>query len=238
MAKIPAGFLEYNESPNFPEGHIESARPISTKQLSNSKIYQSREEYVKSLPNDIKYMEIGVAWGYYSELVCEHAKPREIVLVDPFNSDLKCWSWRKFGECQCQNQKHELLFTPETNEQYIKDLFAKYGNVRTLKGYAPDILPSSETGYDYVYIDMGNERVEIREVLKKLEPMVATGGVIGLNDYLIFDGVIENAEYGTYQSVNEFLHFNQNWEVDAIALHPVGFYDIYLRKVYSWSKTR
>jgi len=230
MAKIPTRFLEYDELPGFPEGYIESARSISQDQLSSAKIYQSREDYIKSLPPKIKYMEIGVAWGYYSELVCQHASPKEIVLVDPFNSDLKCWSWRKFGECQCQNQKHELLFTPETNEQYIKDVFAKYGNVRTIKGYAPKILPGSEKGYDYVYVDMGNERIEIREVLKKLEPMVSVGGVIGLNDYLIFDGVIEDAEYGTYQSVNEFLHFNKNWEVDAIALHPVGFYDIYIRK--------
>jgi hypothetical protein len=231
MAKIPTRFLEYNESPSFPDDQIESGRPISQEQLNNSKIYTSREEYIKTLPTGIKYMEIGVAWGYYSELVCQQALPSEIVLVDPFDSDLKCWSWRKFGECQCQNQKHELLFTPETNEQYIKNLFSKYGKTKTIKGYAPEILPNHETDYDYVYVDMTNDRVEIREVLKKLEPMIKVGGVVGLNDYLIFDGVIENSEYGTYQAVNEFLNFNQNWSVDALALHPVGFYDIYLRKM-------
>jgi hypothetical protein len=231
MAKIPSRFLEYHEVPSFAPDEIESGRPIDPEQLKNAKICASREDYIKTLPQGIKYMEIGVAWGYYSELVCQHSAPSEIVLVDPFNSDLKCWSWRKFGECQCHNQKHEMLFTPETNEQYIVDLFSKYGKVRPIKGYAPDILPAQETGYDFIYVDMGNERVEIREVLKKLESMVSVGGVIGLNDYLIFDGVIENAEYGTYQSVNEFLHFNKNWEVDHIALHSVGFYDIYLRKM-------
>jgi hypothetical protein len=230
MPKIPTRFLEYNELPAFPEDEIESGRPVSQAQLDGTKLFSSREEYIKTLPNNIKYMEIGVAWGYYSELVCQQASPSEIVLVDPFNSDLKCWSWRKFGSCQCQNQKHELLFTPETNEQYIIDLFSKYGKVRTIKGYAPEILPAQETGYDYIYVDMTNDRIEIREVLKKLESMVAVNGVIGLNDYLIFDGVIEDKAYGTYQAVNEFLHFNQNWSVDALALHPVGFYDIYLRK--------
>jgi hypothetical protein len=229
MAKIPGKFLEYDEKPDNDDGYIESARPIFQFQLDKAKLYSSREEYVKTLPSGIKYMEIGVAWGYYSEIVCQQAAPSEIVLVDPFNNDLKCWSWRKFGECKCTNMKHELLFTPETNEQYIIDLFSKYGNVRTIKGFAPYILPD-ETGYDYIYIDMTNGREEIREVLKKTSKMVKPGGVIGLNDYLIYDGVIEDAPYGTYQAVNEFLFFNQDWSVDALALHPIGFYDIYLRK--------
>jgi hypothetical protein len=231
MPKIPSRHLEYNELPSFSGDEIESGRPISLEQLAGSTIYPSREEYIKTLPQNIKYMEIGVAWGYYSELVCKHANPQEIVLVDPFNSDLKCWSWRKFGSCQCQNQKHELLFTPETNEQYILDLFSKYGPVRTVKGWAPQAISENEFGYDYIYVDMTNDRIEIREVLKKIEPMVEVGGVIGLNDYLIFDGVIDDKAYGTFQAVNEFLFYNKNWVVDAIALHPVGFYDIYLRKI-------
>jgi hypothetical protein len=109
-------------------------------------------------------------------------------------------------------------------------LFSKYDNVRTIKGYAPEILPN-ENGYDYIYIDMTNDRVQIREVLKKVSNMVKAGGVVGLNDYLIYDGIIEDAPYGTFQSVNEFLFYNKNWSVDAIALHPVGFYDIYLRRL-------
>lgn len=231
MPKIPARYLNYDEAPDFNNDEIESARPISQAQLGAAKIFSSREEYVKSLPKNIKYMEIGVAWGYYSELVCKQASPSEIVLLDPFNSDLKCWSWRKFGECKCTNMKHELLFTPETNEEYIKTLFSKYGPTRTIKGLAPEDLPE-EHDYDYIYIDMTNDRVEIRDVLKQTSSMVRPGGVIGLNDYLIYDGVIEDAAYGTFQAVNEFLFFNQNWNVDAMALHPVGFYDIYLRRMF------
>lgn len=230
MAKIPTRYLDYDELPNFSNDEIEPGRTIDRKQLLRSSLFSSREDYIKTLPSGIKYMEIGVAWGYYSELVCQHCNPSEIVLVDPFNNDLKCWSWRKFGECKCTNMKHELLFTPETNEQYIIDLFSKYGPVRTIKGFAPHALPN-ETGYDYVYVDMTNGRVEIREVLKKVSNMVKVNGVVGLNDYLIYDGIIEDAPYGTFQAVNEFLHFNKNWVVDAIALHPIGFNDIYLRRV-------
>jgi hypothetical protein len=62
--------------------------------------------------------------------------------------------------------------------------------------------------------------------------MVSPGGIIGLNDYLIFDGVIDEQPYGTFQAVNEFLHFNKNWVVDALALHSIGFNDIYLRRIF------
>lgn len=231
MPKIPTRYLDYDETPDLNNDEIESARPISQAQLGAAKIFSSREEYIKTLPNGIKYMEIGVAWGYYSELVCKQTSPSEIVLLDPFNSDLKCWSWRKFGECKCTNMKHELLFTPETNEDYIRTLFRKYGPTRTIKGLAPENLPE-EYDYDYIYIDMTNDRVEIRDVLKRVSRITKLGGIVGLNDYLIYDGVIEDAPYGTFQAVNEFLFFNQNWSVDAIALHPVGFYDIYLRRMF------
>jgi hypothetical protein len=61
--------------------------------------------------------------------------------------------------------------------------------------------------------------------------LVDVGGIIGLNDYLIYDGIIEDMPYGTFQTVNEFLDKNKNWEVDGLALHNLGFYDIYIRRV-------
>ena len=60
--------------------------------------------------------------------------------------------------------------------------------------------------------------------------LTPVNGIIGLNDYLIYDGIIEDQPYGTFQTVNEFLEKNNDWSVDAIALHNLGFYDIYIRK--------
>jgi hypothetical protein len=62
------------------------------------------------------------------------------------------------------------------------------------------------------------------------------GGTIGLNDYLIYDGIIEDVPYGTFQTVNEFLFKNKDWEVEALALHNLGFYDIYIRKAVNGNK--
>lgn len=230
MPKIPARYLDYHELPNFNDGEMESARPIDQSQLNGAKIFSSREEYIKSLPKGIKYMEIGVAWGYYSNLVCDIARPSSAELLDPFDNDLKCWSWRKFGSCQCTNQTHELLFTPETHEQWIKDTFSKYENVKTIKARAPEGLPE-ENDYDYIYVDISNERISTRNMFLTVSKMIKPGGIMGINDYVIYDAVIDDDFYGTFQSVHEFLFFNKNWVVDAIALQPVGFYDIYLRRI-------
>lgn len=216
--------------PELPFNQIEDGHKLDQSQLNNTKVYASREEYTKHLPKNMRYLEIGVAWGYYSEFVAENANPQSIDLLDFYDLDLKCWSWRKFGECKCEPVKHEMKYTPETHETYIKELFSKYKNVSTIKGNAINILPALNKEYDYIYIDISNKRDQTRKVLNLSANLVPVGGIIGLNDYLIFDGIIEEGPYGTYQTVNEFLYKNKNWSVTALALHNLGFYDIYLKR--------
>jgi hypothetical protein len=216
--------------PELPFNQIEDGHKLDQSQLNNTKVYSSREEYTKHLPKNMRYLEIGVAWGYYSEFVAENANPQSIDLLDFYDLDLKCWSWRKFGECKCEPVKHEMKYTPETHEPYIKELFSKYKNVSTIKGNAINILPALNKEYDYIYIDISNKRDQTRKVLNLSANLVPIGGIIGLNDYLIFDGIIEEGPYGTYQTVNEFLYKNKNWSVTALALHNLGFYDIYLKR--------
>ena len=212
------------------KNEIEDSPKINQVQLNSAKLYSSREEYAKSLSKGIRYMEIGVAWGYSAELFAGASEASVVHLVDWFNQDLKCWSWRKFGSCQCEGFKHELLYTPETHEQYIIDKFSKY-NFRTIKGEATQILKNITDQYDFIYIDISNDRVITKKTLELASKLIPVGGIVGLNDYLIYDGIIEDEPYGTFQTVNEFLFNNNNWIVDAIALHNLGFYDIYLRKV-------
>lgn len=228
MAKKPVGQFGPEEIINLSLDKIESGHLIDQSQLGVSRIYKNREEYIKTLPSNCDYMELGVAWGYYSEIIADLKTPSSIDLVDWYNQDLKCWSWRKFGSCQCE-PKHELLYSPKTHFDYIKNKFNKYKNVNIIKGSVPEVLNTINKKYDYVYVDITNDRKIIRDTLNKLKYMIKPGGIIGLNDYLIYDGIIEDMPYGTYQSVNEFLLLNKNWTVDAIALHPLGFYDIYLR---------
>jgi predicted O-methyltransferase YrrM len=230
MPKKISRMLKENEIRNFSDDEIEDSPKISQEQLKNAKLFSSREEYAKSLTKGIRYLEIGVAWGYSAEMFISASEASESDLIDLYNQDLKCWSWRKFGSCQCEGMRHELLYTPETHEQYIKDKFSKYGS-NTIKGDCLNILPSIEKKYNFIYIDISNDRLVTRRTLNLASRLVDVGGIIGLNDYLIYDGIIEDMPYGTFQTVNEFLDKNKNWEVDGLALHNLGFYDIYIRRV-------
>jgi hypothetical protein len=230
MAKKIVKPLDLNEAKHFESYEIEDSYSINQEQLDGARLFSSREEYAKQLKKNIRYLEVGVAWGYSAEMVASNSDPISIDLLDWYNQDLKCWSWRKFGSCQCEGMKHELLYTPETHEAYIVDKFKNYLNVQTIKGDALKLLPNIKNKYDYIYIDITNERNITRKVLSYCKDLVDVDGIIGLNDYLIYDGIIENQPYGTFQTANEFLYFNKNWSVDAIALHNLGFYDIYLRR--------
>lgn len=230
MPRTPKAPLHANEVKDFGKEEIESSHVIDQKQLLNTKVFTSREEYAKSLPKGIRYLELGVAWGYSAQLFIDESQAAYADLLDGYNQDLKCWSWRKFGSCQCEGMKHELLYTFDTHEQYIKDKFAYHGNVNTIKGHCPEILDSIQNKYDFIYIDITNKRDVTRKTLEKASKLIDDNGIIGLNDYLIYDGIIEDEPYGTFQTVNEFLHNNKDWIVDAIALHPLGFYDIYIKK--------
>jgi hypothetical protein len=230
MPRRPSKPLNFTEERLFNLDEIEDSPKISQDQLSKAKIFSSREEYAKSLSKGIRYMEIGVAWGYSAKLFIEASVASEALLIDLYNQDLKCWSWRKFGSCQCEGFKHELLYTPETHEQYIVDQFEYHPKVKTLKGDAEILLKNITQEYDFIYIDVSNDRFVTRNILSSASRLVPIGGIVGLNDYLIYDGIIEDQPYGTFQTVNEFLEKNNNWSVDAIALHNLGFYDIYIRK--------
>jgi hypothetical protein len=231
VAKKPVRGLGLNETRTFAEDEIEDSEKISQVQLNNTRVYSSREEYAKSVPEGIRYLEFGVAWGYSAELFINTAKASHALLVDLYNQDLKCWSWRKFGSCQCEGFKHELLYTPENHQQYIIDKFSYHPNIATMKGDAVNVARQLNGKYDLIYIDITNDRIQTRELLFECSRLVRVGGVVGLNDYLIYDGVIEDQPYGTFQTVNEFLQHNKNWEVEAIALHNLGFYDIYIKRV-------
>jgi hypothetical protein len=233
MPRVPKPPLNPDEIKYFAPDEIESAYNISQEQLINAKLFTNREEYAKSLPKGISYLEVGVAWGYSAKLFIETSSAREADLLDNYDQDLKCWSWRSFGSCQCEGMKHELLYTRDTHEQYIKDLFSYHGKVNTIKGKAQDTILNIDKKYDFIYIDITNERNITRKVLQDCSTKINDNGIIGLNDYLIYDGVIDGEPYGTFQTVNEFLHNNKNWVVDGLALHPLGFYDIYIKKMGS-----
>jgi predicted O-methyltransferase YrrM len=88
MSRRPSKPLNFTEKRLFNLDEIEDSPKISQVQLSKAKIFSSREEYAKSLSKGIRYMEIGVAWGYSAKLFIEASAASEALLIDLYNQDL------------------------------------------------------------------------------------------------------------------------------------------------------
>lgn len=221
--KIIAPF-QYNEEPILKINELERAIPISQNQLNNARLFASKHEYAKTLNKNISYLEVGVAWGYSAQMFIDTANAKSADLVDVYNN---CDGVVATGG---PAPKDGLL----THEEYVKSKFAYHPNVNIIKGDARDILPTLNKKYDLILLDMERERFLIRNLLSVCSKLTNVDGIIGLTSYIIYDGILydelHHEQVGVFQSVNEFLHLNKNWSVDAMVLNELGFHDIYIKR--------
>lgn len=220
MPKKIIGPLRYDEEFVCTDNEIERAFQISQNQLDNAKLFSSRYEYAKTLSKNISYLEVGVAWGHSAKMFIDLTNAKSADLLDFYNNAQ--------GILQPGGPGPENNL--ETHEEYIKNKFSYHPNINIIKGNARDILPNLNKKYDFIFLDMEAERFLIRKFLLDCSKLININGVIGLTSYTNYDSILYQGHVGIYQSVNEFLKFNQNWSVDAIVLHELGFHDIYIKK--------
>jgi len=214
------GPIRYDEEVVYPDNEIEIAIPISQNQLSSAKIFNSKYEYAKTLNKGIAYLEIGVGYGQSAKMFIDTTKAKSADLLDLYNN---AEGVRHAGGSA---PKDNLL----THEEYIKDKFAYHPNVKTIKGDARDIIFTLDKKYDLILFDSLAQRILVRNALKHCSQLVNIDGVIGFTSYMNYDAIHYNMHVGIYQSVNEFLHFNTNWSVDALVLNDLGFHEIYIKR--------
>jgi hypothetical protein len=218
--KIIRGQLGYNEEKTYGSDEIEMAFPISQNQLNNARLFTSKDEYAKTLNKNLSYLEVGVAWGYSAQIFINTTSAKSADLVDFYNS--------AYGIAVQEDRPLENISI--THEQYIKNKFLYHPNINVIKGDAKDIIPTLDKRYDLILLDMDTDRLLIRNLLRHCSKLTNVGGVVGLTSYINYDSILYNHPVGVFQSVNEFLHFNSNWSVDAMVLNDLGFHDIYIKK--------
>lgn len=212
--------LAYDEEVVFRQNEFELARQIPQNKLNNAKLFNSRYEYSKTLNKNISYLEIGVAWGYSAKMFIDATDAKSADLLDVYNN--------------CEGVLEPGGSVPElgsqTHEEYIKNKFSYHPNVNTIKGYVEDLYTTINKKYDFIFIDMDTDRFLIRKLLLHFSKLVNDGGIIGLTSYTNYN-IRYNRQTGVFQSVNEFLVFNDDWSVDAIILDDVAVPDIYIKKI-------
>ena len=193
---------------------ISRFRHISNNKLINTRIFGDRFsaiDYV--IPNNPKYLEIGVGDGHYSEHVVKLKQPKLMHLLDRYSSPDVIYG----------------KYTSETHEEFIKEKFKKQ-NMRTIKGESTIVLPSLiGHKYDYIYLDASTDFNGVLFELEMSAKLLDQNGVIGINDYTYFSP-IDKTEYEVVEAVNIFLFDNPEWYVYAYQLGHRGYADIYIKK--------
>jgi hypothetical protein len=212
--------IAYNEEKVYGEHEIEIAIPISQNQLNGAKLFNSKYEYAKTLNKNISYLEVGVGYGQSAKMFIDTTEAKDADLIDLYDN--------------AAGVRHPGGSFPKdssmTHEEYIKDKFAYHPNVKTIRGDARDIIFTLDKKYDFILFDSIAKRLLIRNALRHCSKLINIGGVIGFTSYMNYDSIHYDMHIGIYQSVNEFLHFNKNWSVDAMVLNELGFHEIYIKR--------
>ena len=189
-------------------------KTISQDQLNNAKLFKNKEEYAKHIPKGSRILEIGTLAGDYAEVLIQEVKPTSIDLIDVFEA-------HDWPDCN--------RFSKSGHFNFVKNRFKNVKTITYHKGYSDDIMPKLNKQFDYIYIDANHDFDHCKADLINALPLLAEGGVIGFNDYIVDKD--HGVDYGVIEVVCEFLDQNKDWEVVGFALQENMYADIYIKKV-------
>ena len=188
---------------------------IKQDQVENAKVFSTRLVALDFLvPKNIKYLEIGVLCGDYSEQVIKRKNPSSAILLDAYG--------------QFDYSKVDSRITKDTHLDFVKNRFLAYDNVEILNGRSEKVLPIINRKFDYIYIDANHSYEFVLKDLINSHSMLSEDGIIGLNDYMAI-GHNDGEDYEVIYAVNEFLHIYPNFEVVGFAMNKDMYADIYLK---------
>jgi hypothetical protein len=159
------------------------------------------------LPEGGVGMEVGVFRGHFSELICRHAKPRKLYLVDPWTLSGEKYSWGQaytnFGKLPTAVAKHEA----ETRvSRYPKT------EVVVIEGLYPDCASQIQEPLDFAYLDASHKYDLTLRELKHLEDQIKPEGIILGDDW---SPNPKHKHHGVYLAVTQFMNEN-GWKlIDA-----------------------
>jgi len=193
---------------------IERFKHIENNKLKDTKVFGDRFSAIDYIvPNNPRYLEVGVGDGHYSEHIVKYKQPVLMHLLDRYNTPDYIYG----------------KYTSDTHEDFIKSKFADQ-NLLTIKGDSKKVMSSLLTNkYDYIYLDAAHDFDSVTSDINFAAQMLDTGGVIGINDYTYFSP-IDKEEYEVVEAVNLFLHDNPTWYVFAYQLGHRGYADIYIKQ--------
>ncbi len=170
-----------------------SGMELNEKHIENTKLIANRARLLEHFPKNAVVAEIGVAEGKYSEKILSVTEPKELHLID-------IWDSGRFGEKAMQ----------AVREKFKEPIDA--GRIAVHRGLSLEVLQGFEDGYfDWVYLDTSHRYQETLDELECCRLKVRDGGLIAGHDYA--SGNIESGlRYGVVEAVNEFCN-KHDWRL-------------------------
>jgi len=197
--------------------------PLTERHLANARLLPSRFSILPLLKKGGTFIEVGVAYGDFSERVILETEPAKFIGVDLFGFHEKERVW---------SRSPRERFGDLTHEQYYRRRFQdriQTGQVEVLAGDSAKMLANvPSASVDTIYVDAAHSYKAVIAELGHADRLLKPDGLAVLNDYVFFDhnGM---APYGVIQAANEFIVEN-DWEVRYFALHPEMFCDIVIAR--------
>jgi len=182
--------------------------------LKKSRILSGREELLKEVAKlsdrRLVMAEIGVADGDFSEKILELCSPKELHLID-------AWDSERF----------------EKGYEKVKNRFEEQitsGIVKIHRGFSTDrLLDFEDKELDFAYIDTVHDYDTTWQELLLCNKKVKDDGFICGHDYTKFN-VYSGCYYGVYDAVNRF-SVEYHYELLFLTLEPDGLQSFCLRKI-------
>jgi Methyltransferase domain len=210
--KVP--LLSFNETiPQIPGNAMQDA-----------KLYPSRHDMLKALPRNQCVIEVGVAYGDFSEVIVKELRPKSFIGVDHFGLEKFPLVWGVNPKETLGNLTHENFYqtrmerlSEEFNFEYIHKA-----------GKSAKMISDCES-FDFAYIDAGHEYEDVERDTRAVIQKLAPGGHIFFNDYIWRD-TFHGGLYGVVKTVNQLVS-EGGWIVKGLALNPMMFCDIWVQKI-------
>ena len=148
------------------------------------KILKTRNDILKTLPENLKIAEIGVFIGDFSKEIYKITNPKELVLIDLFK-----------GQAHSGDKDGENIIYANLEEEYLKLIdYFKYDRVKIIKDYSYNALSRFKDNYfDFIYIDGDHSYKGVKRDLELAFLKVKPNGYIVGHDYNIirFPGLVK-----------------------------------------------
>lgn len=175
---------------HFAGGVTSMNKSIIMEKLFHTNKIKDRNLLLSYLPKKIKFAELGVFKGEFSEIILKNLEPDELYLIDIFSGLM----------CSGDKDGNNIIYTNLDIEYYkLIEKYKDISNVKIIKNKTTDFLNTLSDDYlDGVYIDADHSHDSVFSDLELSRKKVKNNGYIIGHDYT------REMFPGTFDAVNLF----------------------------------